>query len=231
MIGRLNTGIPGFDELVEGGLLEGSANLLTGATGTGKTLFSLQFIINGATQGESGVYITLEESEDDLKQDIETIGLSSAYAENSGKIKLVSYPLYETDDFLSFIQETLTKFKPKRIVIDSISVISMSLEDDFERRKEIYKIINLLKQVNCTSLILSEIPGDSTELEASEKLSRYDVEEFLCDSVIVLHYAGIGGEADRALRVIKMRRTNHVRGPIPMTIGNQGMKVLKNKKR
>ena len=63
--------------------------------------------------------------------------------------------------------------------------------------------------------------------ELGGKISRYEVEEFLCDSVIVLYYAGIGGASDRAIRVIKMRRTNHKRGPVPMEIGKSGLKILK----
>jgi len=76
----------------------------------------------------------------------------------------------------------------------------------------------------------SEIPDQGTGDSDVSKISRFGVEEFLCDSVIVLHSAGLGGDADRAVRIVKMRRTNHTKGPIPMEIGKGGIAVLASTK-
>jgi len=229
MIERIESGIPGFDKVIEGGLISNSVNLLSGGAGTGKTIFGLQFIIHGAREhGEKGVYFSFEESERDLVTDLEGFGFSLKGLED--KIKLIYIPLYNIGNFPLTLKEELETFKPKRVVIDSISALAMPMEDDFERRKQIFKVREILKNHDCTSFLISEVAGEGGK-DCGEvgKFSTFDIEEFVCDSVIVLHYAGIGGEGDRAIRVVKMRRTNHARSPLPMTISKQGMKVLKSK--
>ncbi|MBW2976124.1 AAA family ATPase [Candidatus Woesearchaeota archaeon] len=259
MLHRISTGIPGFDKLIEGGFIKNSVNLLCGGTGTGKTIFCLQFILNGARQyGERGYYISFEETEDDLKQDVEGLGLDFKSVDRDKKLKkklksavksegldfdelskgvkfssdtkFAYVPVYDVTDFVSQLKDELQKFKPKRVVIDSISAVVMPMEDDFERRKQIFKIIELLKSMDCTTILISETPTESAmDSEGLGSFSRFGIEEFLSDSVTVLHYAGIGGESDRAIRVVKMRRTNHKRGPIPMKIGGSGITVLKSR--
>lgn len=228
MIKRMNTGIPGFDKVVEGGLVSNSVNLLSGGTGTGKTIFCLQFLYYGAKElNEKGVYISFEESEEELKADAAEIGFN--FEALSGKVKFVYIPPYNITNFLNVLKEEILIFDPKRVVIDSMSALAMPMEDDFERRKQIFKIREALKSLNCTSILVSEVPAEGSDSGLAARFSRFDVEEFLCDSVIVLYYAGIGGESDRAIRVIKMRRTAHKREPIPMEIGKLGIRVLSGK--
>ena len=251
MVERVPTGIPGLDKVIGGGFIKNSVNLLCGGTGTGKTIFCLQYILNGAKQyNERGIYISFEETEKDLKSDIEGLGLVSEVLKDDkelkkklkstmksqgldfkkfsgdveffGETKFMYVPVYNVSNFESMLRRELLKFKPKRVVIDSISAIAMPMEDDFERRKQIFKVIETLKNMNCTTVLVSETPGESAE---GSEFSRYGVEEFLADSVIVLHYAGIGGVSDRAIRIVKMRRTAHRRGPIPMQIKKSGLTV------
>lgn len=229
---RIKTGIPGFDSVIDGGYIPDSVNLLTGGTGTGKTLFSLSFLLNGAKNfGERGLYFSVEEQEADIKEDLKSIGFDWENPAYARKIKFVSCQLYEeTSNFPSLLREMLEKFKPQRVVIDSMSVLTMPMDNDFERRKEVYEIIKLLKGRACTSILTDEMSEDGVlSGDSVGRLSRYNVAEFLCDSVVVLHYAGIGGEADRALQVVKMRRSKHIRGPVPMSIGQSGVKVIKGK--
>lgn len=228
MIKRIRTGIPGLDKLIEGGLVSNSVNLLSGGTGTGKTIFGMQFLFYGAKDlNEKGVYISFEESEEELKADASEIGFN--FEELSGKVKFVYIPPYNITNFLNVLKEEILMFDPKRVVIDSISALVMPMEDDFERRKQVFKVKESLKSLNCTSLLISEVPAEGSDSELAGRFSRFEIEEFLCDSVIVLYYAGIGGESDRAIRVIKMRRTAHERGPVPMEIGRFGMRVLSGK--
>ncbi len=227
MLKRIKTGIQGFDKMIEGGFIQNSVNLLSGGTGTGKTIFCLQFLHNGAKElNEKGIYISFEESTDDLKSDAAELGLN--FDELSGNVKFMHIPPYDMGSFLSVLKEEILMFDPKRLVLDSVSALSMTMEDDFEIRKQIFKIKEMLKSLNCTSILVSEAPAESgMSSEMGGKVSRYEIEEFLCDSVIALYYAGIGGVSDRAIRVIKMRKTNHKRGPVPMEIGKLGLKVLK----
>ena len=126
--------------------------------------------------------------------------------------------------------ETLIKqFNVKRVVIDSISVFSMMFQDDEYRiRREFYKLTDFLKSLDCTVLITAEVNGESPLdiTSGGGSLSRDGIVEFIADSVITLHNSGIGGAGDRAIRVLKMRRTNHTKGPLPMTIDKKGMSVL-----
>lgn len=226
---RVKTGISGFDKVIEGGLITNSINLISGGAGTGKTIFCLQYLYNGAKDfDEKGMYISFEESEEELKSDVEGLGLNFELV--ADKVKFIHVPIYDLNDFLSLLRLEVEKFKPKRVVIDPMSAFAMPMEDDFERRKQILKVKETLKELNCTSMLSSEIPSDSISgADSAGKFSRFEIEEFLCDSVIVLHYAGLGGESDRAIRVVKMRKTNHIRGPVPMVIGKGGMKVLGTK--
>ena len=127
----------------------------------------------------------------------------------------------------------IKRIKATRIVIDPISLFAMALKDPYEIRKQIYSLTKLLKQSKCTILITSEIVGESSlelqENQYSMNLSRYGVEEFVAESVTTLHSSGLGGVADRALSIIKMRRTNHIKGPVPMKITGKGIEVLSRK--
>ena len=226
MMNRVKTGVPGFDKVIEGGLIDKSINLLSGGTGTGKTIFCLQFLFSGAKQfKEKGIYVTFEESENDLRADAAELGFS--FEKLSNEVKFVHIPPYNLSDFLSVLKDEVLMFEAKRVVIDPLSAVAMPMEDDFERRKQIYKVKEILKSLNCTSILTSEVTSEGTMAsELMGKFSRFEIEEFMCDSVTVLYYAGIGGESDRAIRVVKMRKTNHIRGPVPMEIGNNGIKVL-----
>ncbi len=229
MIERIKTGIPGFDQLVQGGLVKGSTSLVTGGTGTCKTLFSMQFLYSGAVDfGEKGIYISFEESEEDLKSAAESIGIN--FSKAGKKAKFICLSPYDTIDFISLLKDEITRFGAKRVVIDSITALAMPLDNNFERKKMIFTLNKMLKKMKCSCLLVSEIPSEgSISSESLGRFSRFGVEEFLCDSVIMLHYMGIGGEADRAARVVKMRKTSHKKGPIPMEIGNKGIKILKPK--
>lgn len=228
---RLKTGIPGFDEVSQGGFLSNSVNLISGGTGTGKTIFCLQFLWNGISKfKEDCMYISLEESEESLLADAKSFGWDFSSAKKS-KCTFSYIPPYSIRDFESGLVEKILRTKSKRVVIDSITSLGMALEDNFERRKSIYRLAEQLKKLDCVALLTSEIPhGSSISSEGMGRLSRFGVEEFACDSVVMFHYAGLGGLSDRAIQIVKMRRTKHARGPMPMEIGKNGIKILYGKK-
>lgn len=231
---RIQTGIPGFDDVIEGGLVSNSVNLISGGTGTGKTIFCLQFLWNGVTKfNDDCTYISFEENEENLKEDAKIFGwnFDDIKGKNKGKCTFCYIPPYTIRDFESMVIERVSKSKSKRVVIDSVSSLDMMLEDNFEMRKGIYRLIDQLKKLNCTALMTSEIPSEaSLHSDTSGNLSRFGVVEFACDSVISFHYAGLGGLSDRAIRIVKMRRTKHVRSPLPMEIAKNGIRVLSRKR-
>src|SRR3989344_8892863 len=152
MIKKVKSGISGFDEMTQGGFVQNSINLLGGVTGTGKTIFSLQFLINGAKYlNERGIYISFEEPEEDLRLDVESLGLN--FEGLAGKIKVFYIPPYSVTNFLTVLNQEISSFRPQRVVIDSINALILPMEDDFEQKKQIFKVREILKVMNCTTII------------------------------------------------------------------------------
>ncbi|MBI1972233.1 MAG: AAA family ATPase [Candidatus Aenigmarchaeota archaeon] len=219
-ITRVKTGVPGLDELMEGGLIPGSAVLVAGHTGAGKTLFCLQFLWNGLQKGEPGVYISFEQTPEELKDDAMVFGWNFDSYERKGMCKIAFYNPFEIADVNKLVTDEIGKVRAKRVVIDSTSVFAMYLNDEFKVREKLYKLIEKLKQTGCTILMTSEI------LEESKGFSRYGVEEFVADAVLALYYTGLGGEEYNNIEIRKMRRTKHARGYFPLEFTNEGLKVI-----
>ncbi len=223
MVVRIKTGIPGLDRIVQGGFVQGSVYLLTGATGTGKTIFGCQYLWYGLQKGETCVYVTLEEDPVDIREDAKCFGWDFEKFEDKGLCKIIYIDPVSTGNINTAIVNEIKRLKAKRLVIDSTAVMGMALEKESLIRRRVFSIINALKNYeNCTSLIISEIPEDS------KKLSRFAVEEFVVDGVIVLNYMGIGEEYNRSLMVRKMRRTGHGKDVYPFEVGSKGIVVRKS---
>jgi circadian clock protein KaiC len=222
---RLTSGIPGFDKLTEGGFERGSVVLISGGPGTGKTTFCLHFLIEGFTKKENSLFITFEESKEDIIRDAKVFGWDLTAMEK--KVMIKYYSPFEFERFLNEMEDLITKNDIKRVVIDSTSVFGLYLKDPYEVRKKIWEISNLIKRWGCTALITSEIEGltDIQSADKSRPLSRFGVEEFVSDGVVVLHHSALGGDWDRAVQVIKMRRTNHKKGIYSMRMAKEGIKV------
>ncbi len=220
---RVPTGIPGFDELCEGGFVKDSLNLLTGGPGCGKTIFCLQFIYNGVKQfNEPGIYISLEESKKQLIEEASKFNWDFQELENHGKAKIVSYDVFEIGSVLDAIKEDVKKMNAKRVVIDSTSVYGMSLETEFEVRKALIELSKTLKELDCTTIITSEV------VEGKEgTMSRFGVEEFIADSILLVTFESLGGEYSRNLLIRKMRSTKNDEDIHPLEICDKGIVVHK----
>jgi len=218
---RIETGIPGLDSLMQGGLVKNSVNLVTGETGTGKTIFCSQFLWHGLQKGETGIYVTLEEEPDDIKEDVRVFGWDFQKYIDKGMFNIFYHDPAQAGNISSEIINEIGSLNAKRVVIDSTATMGLAIDNLAQTRKRILSIVNTLKKVGCTSLITSEIP------EGAKKLSRFGVEEFVVDGIIVLYYIGIGGEEGSNLQIRKMRRTNHARGYFPLRFSNKGLSVSK----
>ncbi len=229
LVERISSHIPGLDPLMQGGFVKGSTNLISGGAGTGKTIFALQFIYYGLLDNEPALFITCEENIQTLVGDANVMGWDFTKFENNGKCIFLTFKPIGNPDILTKIEKLISENNIKRVVIDSISVFSMVFKDNLYRmRSQFYIISDMLKRLGCTVLLTAEIAHE-VPLDVSSgsgALSRDGITEFIADSVITLHNTGIGGESDRALRIIKMRRTNHERSPIPMRITSKGIEVL-----
>ncbi|MEE9323112.1 MAG: ATPase domain-containing protein [Candidatus Aenigmarchaeota archaeon] len=224
---RIPTGIPGLDGLIEGGLVRGSTILVTGGTGTGKTTFCAQFILEGLKKGEPGIYMTLEEDPEDIKEDLKKYGFDFETYEKSGIFKFVYQNPFEVSDISSTIVNVINSINAKRIVIDPISLVGMYMKDPAVLRKRLFEIIRILRKTNTTTMITSEILDEALGIQV-KSLSRFGVVEFVADGIIVLNLFGVGGGITRSLLVRKMRRTKHGTDVYPMGITSKGIIVGKN---
>jgi KaiC/GvpD/RAD55 family RecA-like ATPase len=226
-IQRVTTGIPGLDRLIEGGFVKGSIIMLAGQTGTGKTIFGCQYLLDGLRRGENGVYLTLEESEEDILGDVARFGWTEELRKYITAGKLIMHSKLPTD--IKELEETsltlIRKVDAQRFVLDSLSIATMgwkvSTMEVGKVRSQIFDYFKLLKRTGVTSLLIVEIP--ERELKA---ISRFGFEEFLADGLIIVYYLEYAtGGVPRSLLIRKMRRTKHSADIYPMEITDRGIKI------
>lgn len=227
-IERIESGIPGLDELIEGGFVKGSVNLIAGTAGSGKSIFCCQYILHGLRKKENGVYICLEQSVEDLLSDISKFGWDKEFLEYMKQEKLRVEYVFPTSirKLGELVFDRIEKVNAERLVVDSISVAAMGWEESSDVskiRRELFEFIQNLKKKKVTSLLITEIP--ETEPKA---LSKFGFEEFVVDGVIVLHYLEYTtADSQRSLVIRKMRRTNHGVDVYPIKITEKGIVVKK----
>jgi KaiC/GvpD/RAD55 family RecA-like ATPase len=218
---KVPSGIPGLDELMEGGFEENSINLVTGKTGTGKSIFSAQFLYNGAKRyNEKGLYITTGDTIKNIRKQAAKIGWELESLEKNGAIKIVEVEPYDIEKLLENISISKDMAQSKRIVIDSLSMFELYMQEPYKIRKTLFSVLQKLRDMGKTVIVVAEIP------EESKNLSRAGVIEFMVDSVMVLQFLGIA-KYKRSLMIRKMRMTDHSTDIHPFVIGSSGIKVMK----
>ncbi len=240
-MGRVKTGIEGLDEALQGGIPENRMILLSGATGTGKTILSMQYLIQGAKNGEPGVFITADERPDHIRQDMDNFGWNLEKLEKEGKLAILDASAakigYASDEKYSVPQigldveelilksvDLINKIGAKRVVLDSIPAIGMKMEDEAEIRNTILKMNYMFGEEDVTAIMTSEVPEQNLKVDRM-KFSKYDVEAYVADGVIMLHYLGVGSESNRSIFIRKMRATEHTEDILPMEITEKGIEV------
>ncbi|RLI89484.1 MAG: hypothetical protein DRO65_04075 [Candidatus Altiarchaeales archaeon] len=227
-IERIPSGISGLDELIEGGFLKGSMVLVSGKTGTGKTTFGIEFLVEGLKRGEKCIFISLEEAPEEIRMIARHHGWNLEKFEKENLLEIMHIdPLkiseiekLERNVFSYIIDEIKNREGIKRLVMDPISVLEMYIEYRKEFRKELLKLKRTLSYLGCTSILISEIP------EGSESFSRLGIVEFVVDGIIKLDFVPIGSLAGRHLLVRKMRITKHDENLHPIEISKEGIRVL-----
>ncbi len=205
---RIASGIQGFDELVDGGLERSSQTLVVGDVGAGKTIFGLHYLVGGAQRGDTGLFVTFEESPASLHATMADFGWPSRDEVLPAKIHIVDVPLeelaQEVDAGYPTLAKALADVKPSRVVVDSIGSI-VHLRDDLASQKQsMVGLLALLREAGCTSLLLAQ-PEDEPSAH-----KRHGGLALMADGVVGLNYVLSQGDTRyRSIEVVKMRRTNH----------------------
>jgi circadian clock protein KaiC len=223
------TGISGLDEVTGGGLPQGRPTLVCGPAGCGKTLLAMEFLVRGITQfNEPGVFMAFEESADDLIANVASLGFDLAQSKDDGLLVIdhVNMPgseMQETGDwdldglFLR-LGTAVDTIGAKRVVIDTIENLFGAFSNRAVLRSELRRLFGWLKERGVTAVITGE-RGDGT-------LTRFGIEEYVSDCVIVLDHRVTEQTSTRRLRILKYRGSLHGTNEYPFLIGESGMSVL-----
>lgn len=220
--GRDPTGVEGLDALLDGGLPRGSATLIQGGTGTGKTVFAMNFLLAGIARGEKGVLFTLEEAPDQLRGIARGFGWDLAALEASGQLAIVYTSPVEltTDRFLNELRHKVTAHGARRVVLDSLTTLALGVPSERRFKELVYAIAKHLRAAG-SSLVMTM---ESEQLLGSANLSGLGV-SFIADNLIQLRYYELEGRLGRAMSVIKARGTRLDSELRSATIGPGGLKL------
>jgi circadian clock protein KaiC len=223
-IEKLPTGIAGFDFISEGGLPKSRMTLVTGSAGSAKTVFAAQFLVEGIRRaGESGAFVTLEESPADIRKNMLGFGWDIAAWEEAGQWAFVDASLqpgeeatvtgsYDFGALLARIEHAVQKVGAKRLSLDSMGAIFTRLFDAATVRQELFRIALALKKMGVTVVLTAECAEDYGAI------SRYGVEEFVADNVIILRNVLEEEKRRRSIEILKFRGTTHQKGEFPFTV-------------
>ena len=168
IIQRVPTGIPKFDELIEGGFPNNSMILLVGYPGAGKTTFSAQFIYNGATkQRARGVYVCFTETKETFLRKMLRFGWDFERLEREGRVAILDLSVTRESGLqknLDTIMETMASLNASRLVIDSFTAFSMGLKDPIDIRVMVHLLYRFLKKAGCISILIVDQPWGSSSL-------------------------------------------------------------------
>ncbi|BAZ67637.1 MAG: circadian clock protein KaiC [Pelatocladus maniniholoensis HA4357-MV3] len=228
---KIRTMIEGFDDISHGGLPVGRTTLVSGTSGTGKTLFSLQFLFNGISYlEEPGVFVTFEESPYDIIKNAYIFGWDLQGLINDGKLFILdASPDPEGQDIvgnfdlsalIERLQYAIRKYKAKRVAIDSITAVFQQYEAIGVVRREIFRLVARLKLLNVTTIITTE------RTEEYGPVACFGVEEFVSDNVVIVRNVLEGERRRRTIEILKLRGTTHMKGEYPFTITNEGVNIF-----
>ncbi|UPV74954.1 KaiC domain-containing protein [Halorussus limi] len=227
-IPRIDLGIEGLDNMIQGGVPERSLVTTIGSAGTGKTTFGLQFLHEALERGENAVFITLEESHDRIVNTATEKGWDFDEYEREGSLAVIDLDPIEMANSLTSIRNDLPRliedFGATRLVLDSVSLLEMMYDEQATRRNEIYDFTKSLKEAGVTTMLTSEASEDTAYA------SRHGIIEYLVDAVFVLRYIRSSDdfrETRLAVEIQKIRDANHSREIKPYSITNEGISVYR----
>lgn len=235
-IERVFTGIPGFDEILNGGIPRRNVVLLSGGPGTGKSIFGYQYLYNGLVRGQPGVFVALEEHPVQVRLSMAQFGWDVAPYEEKGKFALVDaftagigeaarrerYVVKAPDDFqmlIDTIRAAVKEVEAERVVIDSVTTLYIT--KPMLARSVVLQLKKVLSGLGCTSILISQV-------SVTERGFGGPGVEHAADGIVRLDLDEVGGELKRSIIVWKMRGTSHSMRRHPFDITDRGI-VIKPK--
>jgi len=223
------TGIKGFDEITEGGIPRDRITLLSGGTGTGKTLLGVDFLINGVSRyNEPGVFMSFEETEDELYEDVASLNLNLRTLVAKKKIVLDFVVLerkeiqeageFNLEGIFVRLEHAIDSIHAKRVVLDSIQSLFAGVSDSGILRLEIKRLFRWLKDKKVTALITGEVKEGA--------FTQHGLEEYISDCIILVDNRVREQIATRRIRVIKYRGSKHGVNEYPFVIDQGGLSVI-----
>lgn len=241
---RTPTGIAGLDELLGGGIPRGRSTLVVGSPGSGKTILAIQFLRNGAAREERGLYVSLDEAPQQIKENTVAFSWNLDELERQGRLFFVdATPIRRTRPRPASDEESPQEFRPltlpqvtlsrlmetisrlvdeeeiQRIAVDPVTSITLRYDNNAERRRAMMLFFDRLNATGCTSMV-------TTELRTSMLDRSFQIEEFLSQGVILLHTLVHEGNVVRAIQIEKMRGISHDTQLRPYRIDESGIEVF-----
>ncbi|MEB3356363.1 MAG: circadian clock protein KaiC [Synechococcales bacterium] len=222
-IAKLMTGIPGFDILSEGGLPKGRTTLISGTAGSGKTIFACQFLVEGIRENQPGVYVTFEEPPYAIRRNMNSFGWDIETWEDEGKWifvdasprsqdRLLVSGEYELSPLLTRLERAVNQVNAQRVSIDSLGALFSYIPMQSSVRADLFELAFMLRELGITTIVTSE------RADQYGAISRYGVEEFVADNVVILRNVLVQQKRRRTVEILKYRGTSHQIGEFPFTI-------------
>ena len=228
---KIRTAIEGLDEISHGGLPIGRTTLVSGTSGTGKTLLAVQFLYHGIKYFDyPGIFVTFEESPKDIIKNACSFGWDLQSLVDQGKLFILDASPdpegqevvgnFDFSALIERIQYAIGKYKAKLVSIDSVTAIFQQYDAASVVRREIFRLVARLKLLDVTSIMTTE------RVDEYGPIARFGVEEFVSDNVIIIRNVLEGERRRRTIEILKLRGTTHMKGEYPFTITGDGINIF-----
>ncbi|MBU4222993.1 MAG: hypothetical protein KKA10_15490 [Euryarchaeota archaeon] len=217
---RISTGIKGLDKMTDGGFMRGSAVLLSGSSGTGKTVIGTQFIVNCLLKNEPGIIVSFEEDAVQIRENFQKFGWDLEEFENKNLLKIISPLDFDASELALQIYDTVEKTKAKCMMFDGIARLHRMMPPHIQFSDYMEELVSALKKMNVTAVYTNE----TQNLTGTTKITGMGISPTM-DTVILLRYVEIKSEMRKALSVLKMRGSYHDKDIREIIIDKNGVEL------
>ncbi len=228
---RVPTSIRGFEHISMGGLVEGRTTLLVGTSGSGKTLFAVEALYRSITEHQRPVvFVTFEERPTDILRNVHRLNWDLSALLNKKQLILLDASMdhvrieeagsFDLSGIISQIKDAVEEIDAKLVILDSLGALFYQFDNPAILRCEILRLTDTLQEMGVTSLMTAE------RLEEYGPISRWGIEEFVSDCVIVLRHQLTEEKVRRTVQIYKLRGDRHAKDEFPFTIERDGICIL-----